>query len=326
MRLKISLFGLIVGLFCSYNSANATDFSGLYVFGDSLSDSGASASAVMSIYKLEGNTCDAGHPCPPYYQGRLSNGPVGVEYIANALFPSGVTAANFHDYAVGGATSGIGNIADGGTAANTGIFNAPGMAEELGLYLSSIQNTGADPSALYLVWGGANDLTIGSSPTAAADNIATYVKDLALAGAEYIVVPNLPDLGLTPDGIAAGPVADAALSLATQAFNQELASQLGALNVLFPKTDIVQFDTYSLFNLVLKDPAAFGFTNTTDACFISATQFCSNPANYVFWDGEHPTTQLDAFLATSIISTVPVPPAFWMFATGLGGWFFSRRR
>ena len=51
-------------------SAWAAPYSALYVFGDSLSDAGSNPSAVTSIYKLLGNACDRGHPCPPYVGGR----------------------------------------------------------------------------------------------------------------------------------------------------------------------------------------------------------------------------------------------------------------
>lgn len=326
MKLKISPLSLLLAMSCHYSQAEATSFSGLYVFGDSISDSGNSASAVESIFKLEGNKCDSAHPCPPYDAGRLSNGPVGVEYVANSLFPGGASVSNFHDYAVAGATSGIGNIADGGTATSPGAYDAPGMYQELQLYLSGIKTTGTDPNALYLVWGGANDLTIGSSPIAAADNISSYVDALAAVGAHNIIVPNMPDLGLTPDAITAGPAAETFSTQESLAFNQELATKLDSLSVLFPNTDIVQFNTYSSFNNLIANAAAYGFTNTTAACFVSATQVCSNPGNYIFWDGEHTTTAVDQVLGNLLVSAVPIPPGFWLFATGLCGWIFSRKR
>lgn len=83
-------------------SAWATAFTGLYAFGDSLSDWGSSPFSVLSIYKLmDPDGCDPMHPCPPYYEGRYSNGPVAVEYLAVSVAP-----ANFYNFAVSGATSG----------------------------------------------------------------------------------------------------------------------------------------------------------------------------------------------------------------------------
>ena len=52
--------------------ASADSFSRLYVFGDSLSDTGNAASVVNDLP-------------PPYYKNRFSNGPVAVEVLAKKL-------------------------------------------------------------------------------------------------------------------------------------------------------------------------------------------------------------------------------------------------
>lgn len=96
-------------LLISGNVWAASSFSTLYAFGDSLSDAGSSDSAVMSLYKLLGDNCDPTHQCGllgPYFHGRISNGPVASEQLAAALFPGGVTPANFRSYAVAGANTG----------------------------------------------------------------------------------------------------------------------------------------------------------------------------------------------------------------------------
>lgn len=72
--------------------AGASAFSGLYVFGDSLSDNG-------HLYALTGGF----PPDPPYHQGRFSNGPVAVEHLATGLGLSGV---QFHNMAIVGARTG----------------------------------------------------------------------------------------------------------------------------------------------------------------------------------------------------------------------------
>lgn len=113
----------------------ASAFTGLYAFGDSLSDAGNSPSAVLSIYKLLGNNCDPFHPCPPYYNGRYSNGAVAVEQLAASILPGGGSPANFFNFAVSGSTTGIGNYGDGGTATSAGVYGLPGMVQQMGLYL-----------------------------------------------------------------------------------------------------------------------------------------------------------------------------------------------
>src|SRR5258708_3990549 len=53
--------------------ADSTPFSRIFVFGDSLCDTG-------NFYRLTG-----GYPPPPYFDGRFSNGKLWVEYAADAL-------------------------------------------------------------------------------------------------------------------------------------------------------------------------------------------------------------------------------------------------
>src|SRR5512139_46596 len=101
MIMKRKLASLVTGLVFLLTGANvwATAFTGLYAFGDSLSDSGSSPSSVLSIYNFLGD-CDPFHPCPPYYEGRYSNGPVAVEYLADSILQGGATPANFYNFAV----------------------------------------------------------------------------------------------------------------------------------------------------------------------------------------------------------------------------------
>jgi hypothetical protein len=54
----------------------------------------------------------------------------------------------------------------------------------------------ADPDALYVVWAGGNGFQ-GLDPLVAAANVVQAVEDLAALGARHLV-PNLPDLSLTP--------------------------------------------------------------------------------------------------------------------------------
>lgn len=299
----------------------ATTFSSLYAFGDSLSDAGSNPSAVLSLYKLLGNNCDPYHPCPPYYQGRYSNGPVAVEYLSESILPGGATLANFSNFAVSGATTGIGNYGDGGTATSSGLYGLPGMYQEIGLYLN-MSGGAADPNALYFVWGGANDFLTLDSPVSAAQNIAGYVGALATAGATNILVPNLPDLSLTPFVQSVGLEAQA--HAFSTSFNAALAMQLGNLSVLFPATDITQFDTYSFLNDLILNPANYGFTNSQDACLPSLLDTpCANPDSYVFWDVFHPTTQADAVIASAFAKTVPEPGTIALLAVGLFALIFS---
>lgn len=299
----------------------AAGFSSLYAFGDSLSDVGDSPSAVMSLNKILGGLCDPGHPCPPYDHGHISNGIVGTEYLANAL---GVTPVNFHSYAVGGATSGIGNNGDDGTATKAGdkfppvpgVFPLPAMQGELQKYMSDSGGI-ADPHALYFVWGGANDYLTRDDPKLAAQNISGYVTGLAAAGATQFLVPNLGDLGRTPFAITHNEVA--AAQNFSLLFNAELAAQLGMVSSAFPAAHISQFDTYSFLNEVIQNPGNFGLTDVQDSCLggIAGLVPCGSPDSHLFWDDFHPTTKGHGIIGAAFASAVPEPEMVVMYALGL---------
>lgn len=322
-------FAAFFALLLTGGHVGAAPFSGLYSFGDSLSDVGSNPSAVMSLYKTLANNCDPTHPCAPfgdYFEGRISNGPVATEYLADSLFPGAVSTSNFHSYAVAGATSGIGNFGDGGSATKEGdlipipvpgAFPLPGMKGEVEQYMKDIGSTGgqADPNALFFVWGGANDYLTHDSPVLAAQNIAGYVSELAGAGARHFLVPNLGDFSATPSGNTLGEAEKSNAQMFSTVFNNELASQLGSVSAQFPDANIFQFDTYTFLNGVIANPSAYGLTDVQNACLTSDP--CANPDSFLFWDDFHPTTHGHAILASAFAAAVPEPEMMAMFVAGL---------
>jgi phospholipase/lecithinase/hemolysin len=281
LRSVLSVLSALV-LFAA--AAHADGISAVIAYGDSLSDNGNLFSHV-------------GLPAQPYFQGRLSNGPVTVEQLASML------NAPLYDFAWAGATTGIGNGLDLGTQTSIGFLSLPGMLTELAGYPLP---TPLIPTALFFVWGGANDHEAAGSPTVAAANIITIVKTLQAAGAQNIVVPNLPNLGLTPEFY--GSVDATQFSLT---FNQALVAGL--------PPGVYLFDTYGLLNGIVSDPSRYGLANVTQACF-DGTTVCANPNQYLFWDDIHPTTYADSILASQIRSGVtPEPSTFALLGTGATG-------
>ena len=88
---------------------------------------------------------------------------------------------------------------------------------------------------------------------AATENIRQAVTNLALAGAEYIMVPNLSDLALTPESIAGGPETMQRATSLSAAFNTALSGVLAGLEAAFP-IDLIPLDVRSLFNSVVEQP------------------------------------------------------------------------
>lgn len=288
----------IGALFIALFSAQASAYSALYVFGDSLSDTG-------NVSFITG-----GVPFPPYAPGRFSNGPVWVETLAaNLGLTANAALTGGTNWAFGGAPTGppytqsVPYITQQVSGGFTGL---PGY----------LQTTGgiADSNALYVVWGGGNDVRQGSI-TGSVANISAAITALAAAGAQDFVVPNLPDIGLTPEAIAAGPAAVAGATFLSTTFNAQLAAAVSSLETSLG-INIIEVDVFAFLNNVIGNPSLFGITNTNSRCFSGSTgvggagTVCANPDEYVFWDGIHPTAAAHAFLGDfATAAVIPVPPA-----------------
>jgi phospholipase/lecithinase/hemolysin len=246
----------------------------IYAFGDSLTDTGNISASTFGILPFS----------PPYAPGRFSNGLLWIDHIAAAYgtqaTPS-LTGGN--NFAYGGATT-------GGTV-------PPGVTFQTLDYLARQGLNGADPDALYIVYAGGNDVRneLGSTlapetlAAAATENIRQAVTNLAQAGAEYIMVPNLNDLALIPESMAGGAeTMQRATSLST-AFNNALSGVLAGLDAAFP-IDLIPLD-------VVNTPCFSGAIDTPGTV-------CANPNEYLFWDSVHPTAAAHQILGNFALAAL----------------------
>lgn len=281
--------------------ATAQTFSNTIYFGDSLTDSGTFIPALIQIAGPGAATV-----------GKFTTNPYQVwsEQLARRygvqLAPSNQGGTN---YAVGGARAG---------AAATGPFGAiPSVTSQVSTYLSA--NGGrADANALYSVWAGGNDMlaVLSGAPAqatigAAVTSQVQAVGALAAAGAQYILVPTLPDLGLTPTARALGAGGMAAATGGSTAYNTALYGGLTSAGLSY-----IPVDTFNLLREIVANPSLYGITNTTaTACGTVSSVQCS-PSNYVapgvaetylFADGVHPTGKLHTIMADLAYSMIEGP-------------------
>ena len=232
----------------------------LYVFGDSLSDVG-------KVFQATGGMSP---PSSTYFQGRYSNGRVWVEYLADRLH---LSSSQTHNFAYGGAT----------TSSDRSSL-VPGLLTQVQSFATHQQNS----TALYVLWAGANDYLQGvSSATVPVENVTRAIAALAAVGAKNILVANLPDLGQLPATRTSAN--STTLNALTRVHNQGLRRSLKLLSQQHSDIQIVTLDANALYREAITHPAAFGFTNVTNAC-LSGDRACSNPDQFLFWDGIHPTT------------------------------------
>ena len=294
---------LALALGCT-GAAQAQEFTGFYVFGDSLSDSG-------NIAQAQG--------LPAGNSFTTNPDPVAAEIIAAYFGQSGLNSL-----------SGGPNFAWGGACVNAAgpcLNPVPNISTQVSQYLSLTGGV-ADPNALYSIWGGANDIfaTLTLDPgNAQANTVAAataYVQQigrLQAAGANYVIVYNLPNLGATPQ--FGGTPNASSVSQITVVYNTALNAGLGQLG-----DGIIPINTFGLIGEIVADPGRFGFQNVTGtACNPPSSIACGPngsglPAGYapgtnetwLFADGVHPTGAAHAMLANVVLSTIAAPVQFSM--------------
>jgi outer membrane lipase/esterase len=305
----------LVFLTLSLNANASLTFSNLIIFGDSLSDTG---NVAQSTGNLLGGPAGYGN------NGRFSNGPLWHEYMA-----AGLGLSSTHSL------SGGNNFAYGGAE----IDNAGGISVGVLTQYEQYKNRiGADPfdaDALYVAWAGGNDMRglVGDAdPLNAITNIMEgfriMLTDMVVRGANTLLVPNLPNLGAIPEFRTSANATSAAF--VSSSWNQLLEQTLIDIAKTY-LVDIYLFDVFSIFDEILANPAAEGFTNTTGQCrslflgFIERS--CAQADSYVFWDQIHPTTAAHSVLGReallllqsgqTVYQQVPAPVTLLLFVSGL---------
>ncbi|MEJ1937437.1 SGNH/GDSL hydrolase family protein, partial [Nostoc sp. NIES-2111] len=199
--------GVVICSLMSPLKASAVTFTGIYGFGDSLTDTGGdSPTGRGNVFNATGGLIP---PAPFYSQGRFTNGRIWLDQLASNLnlqSPTAITQLtsatipqNGINFAFGGATT---------TGENTISLTfplpeqLPGIPQQIAAYTQLLANTqqSADPNALYVLWAGANDYnpTQGTfepltSPEQTLQFISNSINVLASVGAKNFLVPNLPN-------------------------------------------------------------------------------------------------------------------------------------
>lgn len=280
--------------------ATPPPFTQVIVFGDSLSDTGNVAHRVGDVTAGQIEYPSGSYN---YSNGRFTNSTdtdpparnyTGVwhEQLAR-LFLNLPAAQNSLDgglnYAFGGATleNGTQTRSVEGSPVTITIDNIGKQIDDF------LANRTVDPNALYIVWGGGNDLfndPSAANVSATASRASVQITRLANAGARYFLVPNVPPLGTIPRYIGDESTIQS-LDIAALSYREQLDSTLDAtiasLAAQNVNITIYRLDAWRSALEIYTDPNAFGFINVSNSVQ-GRSEF--NPDQFLYWDDVHPTT------------------------------------
>ncbi|WP_417778127.1 autotransporter domain-containing protein [Stutzerimonas xanthomarina] len=322
----LALAILLAGVSVPAN-ADTSPYNQFVSFGDSLSDAGNFPDAGSPL--LSGNPTGGlrftNRTGPTYLANNTEYaGQVVTQVLANRLglqalpstpiLPRLLTGnPDGTNYAVGGYRTD--QILDSLVGTST-VDAGGGLTRSRPGYL--VQNPRVDPNGLYYLNGGANDIfQLQTNPVTmaqAAGNMVAAVGALQAAGARYIVISDLPDVGNTPLGNSQ-PGFGSVLNNLSDTFNAELAAGLQAQG-----GNYVLLNNRLLLSEVRADLARYGFDpsiNQTAVCFDGGN--CpldptyglgtanADPSRLLFNDQVHPTTAVHQISADYVYSILSAP-------------------
>lgn len=315
----------VLSLACSHALAAPSPYSTMVVFGDSLSDSGQ----YPDTGGPQGSTLRFTNRTGPTFQdgsgevyGPVSSTLLGLKLgVAPGDLVSSTSPVNAalgvkdgNNWAVGGYRTD--QIYDSLTSTSDVSATVSGTDVVLRSRTGYLPVNGlrADPNALYYLSGGGNNFFQGlvvdvPSAQLSADQLANSAQALQQAGARYIMVWLLPDLGLTPASF--GTPLQTPISQLSGAFDAELVARLQPIHA-------IPLNVPGLIQDILVDPARYGLITgpallgtcfNGDGCTENPTYGLNSatpdPTKLLFNDSVHPTIagqQLIADYAYSILS------------------------
>ncbi|MEC7704793.1 MAG: SGNH/GDSL hydrolase family protein [Candidatus Thermoplasmatota archaeon] len=262
--------------FSVFRRSMSPQYSEMYVFGDSLSDSGNTYSAF-------------GTPAsPPYWSGRYSDGKNWVDFTQSWMGHSNIA---------GRGTASGNNRAFG--AAATGDGTQWGVIVNIGKQVDDWdQNNNLGPTDAVALFGGGNDfLNYGATNAQSlVDNLERHAEQLIATGGENIIFFELPALDKTPSAKEGN----------SQQENEDLAQRVSDFNsaLWVMANDMAQnynvtthvIPIWDSFEMLFWSGEHFGITNVTHpacdhdgATCDSNDPIAPNKDEYIFFDKLHPT-------------------------------------
>ena len=279
--------------FSVFWNSMSPQYTDMYVFGDSLSDSGNTYSAF-------------GTPeSPPYWQGRYSDGKNWVDFTDEWLGISNVAGR--------GGSSGN-NRAFGGAATGNGMtyFVIENIGKQVDDWDQNHNLAGSDAVA---IWGGGNDLlNYGeNNPQVLVNNLEEHAEQLIAAGGQEFIFFELPALEKTPSASGDSAADKQALGQRVVDFNAGMHTMAADLTSTYGVTTHM-IPIFEGFEMLFFSGEHFGITNVTHAACDHDGATCDsndpiapNVEEYIFFDNLHPTETTHRAVALFVQQMIGIP-------------------
>ncbi|HXG81292.1 MAG TPA: SGNH/GDSL hydrolase family protein, partial [Sphingomicrobium sp.] len=301
-------------------------YSGVYVFGDSLVDSGNALKLAETYNYFPFTSLPDGAPTSSkgYHSGNFTNGWTLVDLISNKYL--GVTTKTVFPFGYDEPLLGISfgffsdpdgnnlNFAYGGAQLRQGDEAVPDIDDQTDAFRDAVDGD-ADPNALYIFSFGANDVhdlvpnerPWADRPTAearladAADEYIEEILQLIEIGAQHILITGVPDIGIQP--IFNGTPDEAARrAIATEYSNlldQMIRDRLDALNL--PDAVKIHYISWEAMQSQV--------IGTMAGLYGDAAIYPLEDSEAVFFDLVHPAAQVHALGAAYMLDQLNGTPA-----------------
>lgn len=259
----------------------------IVAFGDSLSDN-------QNIYNATNWTLPNSNS---WFLGHFSNGKNWAEYLAGNL------QLPLYNWAIGAA---------GVTTEGLVISGLIQQVQSYITYMQKAQNYQPQNTLFTLLIGGNDLVNYHNTVDQVIDGETQALQNLIGSGARNILLLKLPDVSKTPIFDMKNNAAEVAAQVTE--LNHRLVALVASLRAHHGGgLNIQLYDTYSLFNDLLTNPAKYQLSNTTQSCLNINTDssinylkaqtvrlHCRDPDVFVFWDTLHPTTHVHKVMADAV--------------------------
>ncbi|GLT44539.1 hypothetical protein SLA2020_184270 [Shorea laevis] len=338
----LSIFVPVFSGGCTVALAKNATFPAIFVFGDSIVDTGNNNNITLTIARCNfppyGRDFEGGKPT-----GRFSNGKVPSDFAAELygikeLLPAYLDPTlQLQDLLTGVCFASGGAGYDPLTSKIASVYSMSDQLDFFKEYKARIKSVLGEEQvasflskSLFMAFCGTNDISstypfrraeydIDSYTDLTVSSALQFFQELYEAGARRVAVLGLPPIGCVPSqrtvggGKKRGCAGDE--NHGALLYNSKLSAQIASLKNKLPGLKIAYFDTYNPLMYIIQNPQKYGFEHANKGCcgtgeievtklctHLNDGQTCTDASKFVFWDSYHPTEKAYKILTPMILN------------------------